>query len=137
LAPDGRVHRLVVQLHHAEEGVLALLLALHDVHEQRGDRGRGEGGGGGDREKGAAGEAGGGSGGRLAHRVAAGGTFVADSSRCPTDPWQRMQEIPESPWPGVPISATMGPWHRRQFASAIFRLVGVARMGSSKVPVVK
>src|SRR5262249_62373822 len=97
------------------------------------------GGRGGDREGGAAGEAGGGggSGVRLAHRVTSGGTFVADSSRCPTDPWQRMQEIPESPWAGVPISATIGPWHRRQFASAILRLVGVARMGSSKVPVVK
>ena len=50
LAPDRRVLGLVVQLHHAEEGVPGLLLALHDVHEQRGHGRGGQGGAGRDRE---------------------------------------------------------------------------------------
>ena len=32
---------------------------------------------------------------------------------------------------------TTGPWQRRQLASAIARLTGVARIGSGKPPVVK
>ena len=65
-------------------------------------------------------------------------TFVAKSSRCPTEPWQRTQLIASLPaWDGVPIACTTGAWQRRQFSSAIARLTGVARIGSSNVWVVK
>ncbi len=65
-------------------------------------------------------------------------TFVAESSRCPTEPWQRMHDSESSPaCDGVPIAWTTGSWQRRQLASAILRLVGVARIGSWNVCVVK
>ena len=63
---------------------------------------------------------------------------LADSSRWPTEPWQRTQEISRDPaWAGVPMAATTGSWQRRQLASAISRLSAVARIGSGKAPVVK
>ena len=66
------------------------------------------------------------------------GTFVAKSSRCPTEPWQRTHDSSSrAAWEGVPIACTIGSWQRRQVASAIARLVGVARIGSSKLSVVK
>ena len=75
---------------------------------------------------------------RLSHGDPPRATLVADSSRWPTDPWQRTHEISCEPaWAGVPMASTTGSWQRRQFASAIFRLVGVARIGSGNVPVVK
>ena len=40
-------------------------------------------------------------------------------------------------WAGVPIALTTGSWQRRQFASAIARLPGNARIGSGNLPVVK
>ena len=64
--------------------------------------------------------------------------MVANSSACPTEPWQRTQEISSLPArDGAPIACTMGPWQRRQLASTIRRVTGVARIGSSNVCVVK
>ena len=40
LAPDGRIARVVGDLHDAEEGLLCLTLALRDVDEERGERPR-------------------------------------------------------------------------------------------------
>ena len=37
-------------------------------------------------------------------------------------------------WAGVPIASTTGSWQRRQFASAIARLAGSARIGSGNTP---
>ena len=56
----------------------------------------------------------------------------------PTDPWHRTHEMSREPvWEGVPIASTMGWWQRRQFASAMARLGGSARIGSGNVPAVK
>ena len=65
-------------------------------------------------------------------------TLVAASCMWPTDPWQRIHEMSRDPTcAGVPIAWTMGSWQRRQFASAMARLGGSARIGSGNVPRVK
>ena len=74
----------------------------------------------------------------MSHHLAS-ATFVAKSSACPTEPWQRMQEI------SVGAGVRGGPHrlHDRVVAAPAVGLgdrrgvFGVARIGSAKVCVVK
>ena len=85
---------VVGQLDDPEEGAPRLLLAFENVHQQAGDGGAAEGGRQRDRTPRRASSGGGWSrsGSAMSHLVVV-AREVVDSSRWPTEPWQRMQEM--------------------------------------------
>ena len=140
LSPDRGIDGVVGQLDDAEERVLRFPLPLHDVDEERRDRRGAElpsrpPRSGQRRDS------------TRACRLVSGQTRFTSVNR---QRWSR--RVPDGPRTrdsgytrcrairrgrASPSPATTGSWQRRQFASAIARLAGSARIGSGNVPVVK